>query len=142
MQLLITLHYRFMDACQTIRNYPGIFVRMRRSMVRRVEACIASHGEDYEHLLYYMYALSHNSQIKRFRTHIDMDIFSCFGMWNSSQNLTAPFSYTLYKSKNNSKYFHNSCRSSHKIGRQFALQSLPYLKCRNCVSNHRNSQGC
>jgi hypothetical protein len=26
------------DACQTIRNYPGIFERMRRSFMRRVEA--------------------------------------------------------------------------------------------------------
>jgi hypothetical protein len=34
------LHHRIVDACQTIRNYPGIFGRMRRSMMRRVEACI------------------------------------------------------------------------------------------------------
>jgi hypothetical protein len=32
------LHHRIVDACQTIRNYPGIFERMRRSMMRRVEA--------------------------------------------------------------------------------------------------------
>jgi hypothetical protein len=31
---------RTVDACQTIRNYPGIFVRMRWSMMRRVTACI------------------------------------------------------------------------------------------------------
>jgi hypothetical protein len=28
------------DACQTIRNYPGIFERMLRSMMRCVHACI------------------------------------------------------------------------------------------------------
>jgi hypothetical protein len=39
------------DACQTIRNYPGIFERMRRSMIRIVEACIESHGGHFEHLL-------------------------------------------------------------------------------------------
>jgi hypothetical protein len=45
------LHHRIVDACQTIRNYPGIFERMRRSMLRRVEACIESHGGHFEHLL-------------------------------------------------------------------------------------------
>jgi hypothetical protein len=50
------------DACQTIRNYPGIFERMRRSMMRRVDACIESHGGHFEHLF------SSISQIKRFRT--------------------------------------------------------------------------
>jgi hypothetical protein len=32
------LHHRSVDACQTNRNYPRIFERMRRSMMRRVEA--------------------------------------------------------------------------------------------------------
>jgi hypothetical protein len=45
------LHHRIADACQTIRNYPGIFARMRRAMMRRVEACIESHGRHFEHLL-------------------------------------------------------------------------------------------
>jgi hypothetical protein len=35
---------------QTIRNYPGIFERMRRSMMRRVEAGTESHGGRFEHL--------------------------------------------------------------------------------------------
>jgi hypothetical protein len=46
--------------------------------------------------LLYMYSFSYNSQIKCFRTHVDMDICSCFCMWNSCQSLSAPFSYTLY----------------------------------------------
>jgi hypothetical protein len=45
------LHHRTVDVCQTIRNYPGIFERMRRSLMRRVEACIESHGGHFEHLL-------------------------------------------------------------------------------------------
>jgi hypothetical protein len=44
------LHHRTVDACQTIRNYPGNFERIRRSMMRRVESCIESHGH-FEHLL-------------------------------------------------------------------------------------------
>jgi hypothetical protein len=46
-----TLHHRIVDACQTIRNCPGIFARMRRSMVRRVKACVESHGGHLEHVL-------------------------------------------------------------------------------------------
>jgi hypothetical protein len=44
-------HYRIVYSCQTIRNYPGIFERMRRSMMRRVEAYIEPHGGHFEHLL-------------------------------------------------------------------------------------------
>jgi hypothetical protein len=45
------LHHRNMADCQTISNYPTIFERMRRSMMRRVEKCIESHGGHFEHLL-------------------------------------------------------------------------------------------
>jgi hypothetical protein len=45
------LHIRIVDACQTIRNYPGIFERMRPSMMRHVEECTESHGGHFEHLL-------------------------------------------------------------------------------------------
>jgi hypothetical protein len=44
-------HHRIVDACQTIRNYRGIFERMRRSMVRRVEACIETRRGHFEHSL-------------------------------------------------------------------------------------------
>jgi hypothetical protein len=43
-------HHRIVDACQTIRNFPGIFERMRRSMMRRVEACTDYHRGHFEHL--------------------------------------------------------------------------------------------
>jgi hypothetical protein len=42
------LHHRNVEACQTIRNYPGIFERIRRSTTRRVQACIESHGGYFE----------------------------------------------------------------------------------------------
>jgi hypothetical protein len=41
----------WMDVCQTLRNCPGISERMRRSMMRRAEAGVDSHGEHFEHLL-------------------------------------------------------------------------------------------
>jgi hypothetical protein len=37
------LHYRIVDASQTVRNYSGILELMRRSMMRRVEAYIETH---------------------------------------------------------------------------------------------------
>jgi hypothetical protein len=46
-----TLHHRTVDACQTIRNCSGISERTQRSMMRRVEACVESHGGHFEHLL-------------------------------------------------------------------------------------------
>jgi hypothetical protein len=45
------LHHCIVDACQTIRNCPAIFGRMRRSVMRRVETCVESHGGHFEHLL-------------------------------------------------------------------------------------------
>jgi hypothetical protein len=39
------IHRRIVDACQTILNYLGIFERMRRSRMRRVEACLESHED-------------------------------------------------------------------------------------------------
>jgi hypothetical protein len=45
------LHHRIVDGCQTIRNCPGIFERMRPSMMRCVVACSESHGGHFEQLL-------------------------------------------------------------------------------------------
>jgi hypothetical protein len=44
------LQPRSVDACQTVRNCSGIFARMRRAMMRRVEVCVESHGHS-EHFL-------------------------------------------------------------------------------------------
>jgi hypothetical protein len=78
------LHHRVVDAYQTILNCPSIFERMRWSMMRRVEVCIESRGEHFEHLLHIrkMYSFSYNSQIKCFCTHVDTDNFSRFCTWN------------------------------------------------------------
>jgi hypothetical protein len=70
------LHHRTADACQTIRNYPGIFARMLQSMMRRVEACTESHGGHFEHF-------SYNLQIKCFWIHVAVDNFSGVYTWNS-----------------------------------------------------------
>jgi hypothetical protein len=84
MQLQLTtkrqLYHCTLDACQTIRNYPGIFERMRRSMMRRIEACIESDGVHFEHL---MYSFSYNSQMFTGHANEYMDIFYCFGIRNS-----------------------------------------------------------
>lgn len=46
-----TLRLRILQSCNTIRNNPGIFERVRQSMMRRVRSCIASNGGHFEHLL-------------------------------------------------------------------------------------------
>jgi hypothetical protein len=56
------LHQRTVDACQTIRNCPGNFERLRRSKL-----CIEAHGGHFEQLPY-MYSFSYNSQMKCFAT--------------------------------------------------------------------------
>jgi hypothetical protein len=72
------LRHRIMDACQTIRNYPGISECTRRSMMRRVKACIESHGGHFEHILQ-MYSFRRNSQIKCFPRHVDL--YFLFSLW-------------------------------------------------------------
>jgi hypothetical protein len=42
---------RIVDACQTNRNYPGIYERMQRSAMRRVDALTESQGEHSEYML-------------------------------------------------------------------------------------------
>jgi hypothetical protein len=44
-------------------------------------------------------AFGYNSQMKCFRTHVSMYIFSCSAIQNLYSNLSAPFSYILYKVK-------------------------------------------
>jgi hypothetical protein len=77
------LHHRIVAACQTIRCYPGIFERMRRSMMRRVEACTESHGGHFQHLLYKctLSAITHKLNVSGHM--LIWTFFSCFGMWNS-----------------------------------------------------------
>jgi hypothetical protein len=48
---------RTVDACQTIRNYPGIFERIRCSVKGCLEARIEFHGGHFEGLLYVVFQL-------------------------------------------------------------------------------------
>jgi hypothetical protein len=75
------LHHRNVEACQTIRNYTGIFERMRRSMLRRVEESIDFPGR----------LFNCNSQYKCFRTLVNKEICSCFG------NTCYQIKYNKYK---------------------------------------------
>lgn len=45
------LQRRVFAAAETIRNDPGIFERVRASLLRRAEACIRANGAHFEHLL-------------------------------------------------------------------------------------------
>jgi hypothetical protein len=47
----LAVHHRTVDACQTIRKYPSIFERIRRTVMRLVEAYTEWHGAHFEHLL-------------------------------------------------------------------------------------------
>lgn len=51
-----TLRQRIIDSCNTIRNQPGIFERVRGSMQRRMHSCINSNGGHIEHLLWLSFA--------------------------------------------------------------------------------------
>jgi hypothetical protein len=42
------LHMTIVNCCQTIRNYPGIFERIRQSLIRRAQACVKYHGGHFE----------------------------------------------------------------------------------------------
>jgi hypothetical protein len=50
-----------------------------------------------------MYSLSYNSQIECFTTHVDMDILLVLLCETRAQNLSAPFSYTLYNINRNTE---------------------------------------
>lgn len=45
------LRNRIIAGCNSIRNDPGVFERVRQSMTRRLNACIRAGGSHFEHLL-------------------------------------------------------------------------------------------
>lgn len=49
--LIADIDTRIINAFQTVRNTPGIFERVRRSLIRRMEACIVANGSHFEHFL-------------------------------------------------------------------------------------------
>jgi hypothetical protein len=58
--------------------------------MRRIEAVIKYHGHLSIYLLY-TYYFSYNSQIKCFRTHVELGDFSSFGIWNSCPHFFRTF---------------------------------------------------
>ena len=44
-----SLHQRLEQGCQQICQMPGIWERVRQSMMRQSEACITAHGSHFEH---------------------------------------------------------------------------------------------
>jgi hypothetical protein len=96
----VALHRRTVDICQTISNCPAIFERMRRSMMRRVEACIEPHGGHFGNLLCTLSAITH-------KLNVSGHILSCFGTWNSRPSFVNNFQFhsvydclRLYKGNN------------------------------------------
>jgi hypothetical protein len=80
--------HHILEICQNIRNYPGIFERMRRSMMRHVEACTKYHGGHFDRS-----AVTHKLNVSR---HMLMwTFFPCFGMWNSRQKFVLSFEVWL-----------------------------------------------
>jgi hypothetical protein len=82
------LHYRTTDARQTICNYPGILERTQRSTCRGVRT--------FEYLPQ-LCCFTYNSQIKRFCTDVEMDIFPRFSMRNWRPKLLTPFSCIFHQ---------------------------------------------
>jgi hypothetical protein len=82
------------DACQAIRNYPGIFERLRGSMMRRVEGCTQSHGGQLS--IYYKCTLSAVTHKLNISGH--MLIWTLF-LWNSCQKFVRTFQlHSVYSS--------------------------------------------
>lgn len=50
-ETLEQLRNRIIEGCETIRNIPRIFERVRQSMRRRAEACIEARGSHFHHFL-------------------------------------------------------------------------------------------
>jgi hypothetical protein len=110
------LHHPIVDASKTVRIYPGIFERMRRSMMKLVEACIESHGDILS--TYYkctLSAITHKLNVSGLMLIWTFFLRLVCGI--GAQNLSAPFSYNLYMreifSKCCSFLFQGRCTSVH-----------------------------
>lgn len=49
------LRQRMEDGCQQIENTPGIFERVRQSMIRRAQLRVAAYGGHFEYLLCFQF---------------------------------------------------------------------------------------
>jgi hypothetical protein len=95
MQLLLTMKMHFTIAMwmpvKTIRNCTGIFVRMRRSTMRRVEAFIESHGGHFQRTLS---AVTHKLNVSG--RILIWAYFLVLVYGTRAQSLSATFSYIPY----------------------------------------------
>jgi hypothetical protein len=73
------------DACQTTRQLPR---HLWTHATARDETCRGVHWISWRT---FWYSFSYKSQIKCFLTHVDKDIFSSFGMWNSCPKFVRTF---------------------------------------------------
>jgi hypothetical protein len=83
-------HHLRMDACQTICSYPGIFERMRQSVIRHVEAAL----NIMEEILSTYYKCTHSDITHKLNVAGHMLIrtfFSCFCMRNSCSKFVRNF---------------------------------------------------
>jgi hypothetical protein len=71
---------------------------MRRSKMKRVEACFECRWGHLQHLLW-MYSFSYDSQTECFRTQVHTDIILVLVCGTRGQSLSAPFTYTLYMAR-------------------------------------------
>jgi hypothetical protein len=90
------LHRRIVDACQTIGNYPEIFERMRRSMMRSASGLALNLMEDILSTFYKstLSAVTHKLNVSGHMLTQTLFLALVFGI--RAQNLSAHFSYTLY----------------------------------------------
>jgi hypothetical protein len=90
------LHRRIVDACQTIGNYPGIFERMWRSMMRSTSEFALNLIEDIlsTHYKSTLSAVTHKLNVSGHMLIRTLFLALVFGI--RAQSLYAPFSYTLY----------------------------------------------
>jgi hypothetical protein len=104
MQLLLTpsesLPRRIVDVCQVVCNCPYIFERMRRSVMRRVDACIESHISVCTHSAV---TLKLNVTLSAVTLKLNVSrrilIWAFFSFWDLvlvPKVLSTSFSFTLY----------------------------------------------
>jgi hypothetical protein len=68
--------------CVQGQKYPSVMIAVFENI---------SHNVPKHHHAHIRYSFSCNSQIKCFRTHVDMDILSSFDMWNSCPSFVRTF---------------------------------------------------
>jgi hypothetical protein len=79
------LYHCIVDTCGTFCVYSSLFEQVLQSMMRHVMSRRTFWAFITDN------SFSSKSQIKCFQTHVDMDILSCFGIWNLCPNFFPAF---------------------------------------------------